>query len=314
MGAFCSFVGIDVSKSTLDVAVFGQGTPISLPYTEEGLVTLTRHLLSLQAPLTVIEATGGYQNAVVATLMEAGLPVAVVNPHQVRNYARALGKLAKTDAIDAQVLARFAHDIQPQVRPLADDSAQKLQALVSRRRQLTEMRTAESNRLRVAHPTLKANVQAHLDRLDTQLQNIDGELDAFIQQQPAYLERQNLLQSVPGIGPIVSRALIAELPELGTVNGKEIAALVGVAPFNRDSGLLRGKRTIWGGRADIRSSLYMAALVATRHNPVIQAFYQRLLEAKKPKKVALTACMHELVVILNAMVRHSTPWRPGLCP
>lgn len=313
MSTFSTFVGIDVSKSTLDVASLPDGASFRVPLTDEGLVTLTERLLALQAPLTVLEATGGYQNAVVAALMQAGLPVAVVNPNQVRNYARALGKLAKTDAIDAMVLARFARDIQPNVRPLADEAAQKLQALVGRHRQLTEMRTAESNRFRTAHAALKAHIQAHINWLDAQLKDIDRDLDSFIKQQPGYLERQNLLQSVPGIGPTISRALIAELPELGSVSGKEIAALVGVAPFNRDSGLFRGRRMIWGGRAEIRSSLYMAALVATRHNPVIRTFYQRLVEAGKPKKLALTASIRKLVVILNAMLRHSTPWEPGLC-
>ena len=255
-----------------------------------------------------MEATGGRQLPVAAALATAGLAVAVVNPRQVRDFARAIGQLAKTDALDAQLLARFAEVVQPTPRPLPDAQAQELSALLARRRQLVGMRTAERNRLDTALPAVRPRIQAHIAWLDDELAALDHDLRDAVQASPLWRERENLLRSVPGVGPTTALTLLAEVPELGHLDRKAIAALVGVAPLACESGTLRGRRVVWGGRARVRAALYMAALVATRHNPTIRAFYQRLCAAGKPKKVALTACMHKLLLILNAILRHHTPW------
>jgi len=239
----------------------------------------------------------------------AGLPVVVINPRQARDFAKATGQLAKTDAIDAAILAQFAEVVRPPVRPLPDAQTQELAALIARRRQLIEMRTAESNRLGSAAKRVRPGIAAHLRWLDTQVARVDQDLTQAIRQSPVWRARDDLLQSTPGVGPVVTTTLLAELPELGTLTGKQIAALVGVAPLNRDSGLVRGTRTVWGGRASVRAALYMSALVAVRHNPVIKAFYLRLRAAGKAPKVALIACMRKLLTILNAMLKHQTPWR-----
>jgi transposase len=259
--------------------------------------------------LVVLEATGGIELPLVGALAAAGLPVVVVNPRQVREFARATGRLAKTDAIDAQVLARFAEAVQPALRPLPDAATQQLSSLVTRRRQVIEMLTAEKNRLRTTAPAVRDHVKEHILWLERSLSDLDRELEQAIHSSDIWRAQDDLLQSAPGVGQVLSTTLLAELPELGTLNRKEIAALVGVAPLNRDSGTLRGRRTVWGGRSQVRAVLYMAALVATRFNPVIRAFYQRLQAAGKPKKVALTACMRKLLTILNAMMRHQIPWR-----
>jgi transposase len=285
-------VGIDVSKGALDVQVRPSDAQWSVTNDEAGIRSLVAQLQIAAPAQIVIEATGGYELAVVSALAAAGLPVIVVNPRAVRDFARATGQLAKTDQLDAGLLARFAEQIQPEIRPLADAEQQELDALLTRRRQLIEMLTAEKNRLQqvfvVRGTRVRKSLTAHI----------------------AYLtrERDDLLQSAPGVGPVLSFTILAALPELGRLDRKAIAALVGVAPLNRDSGMFRGKRMIHGGRAPVRTALYMGALVATRHNPVIRAFYQRLLAAGKPKKVALTACMRKLLIILNAMVRHQAPW------
>jgi len=242
-------------------------------------------------------------------LVTAALPVVVINPRQVRDFAKATGRLAKTDGIDAQVLARFAEAVKPALRQVPDSAVQALAALMARRRQLVEMVTAEKNRLSRAVRSVRRRIQAHLTWLTAELARVEEELDQAIQQSPIWREQEDLLQSAPGIGPVVTRTVLADLPELGTLTRKQIAALVGVAPLNRDSGTWRGKRTVWGGRAQVRAVLYMAAVVAARFNPVIRAFYQRLCAKGKAKKVALTACMRKLLTILNAMQKSGTPWR-----
>lgn len=305
------FVGIDVSTGSLDIAIH-QGKKWQVEYKDRGVATLIDRLKDIAPQLVVLEATGGVEIAVTAALSVAGLPVVVVNPRQVRDFARATGKLAKTDAIDAQVLAHFAAAVRPAVRPLPEPAQRDLQAAVLRRQQLIEMLTAEKNRLRTTHASLRERVMAHISWLEQELEDLDKDLQDAIKKSPLWHEQDQLYQSAPGVGTVLSTILLASLPELGTLNRKQIAALVGVAPFNRDSGKLRGRRTVWGGRIQVRSALYMAALVASRFNPVIQTFYQRLLAAGKPKKVALVACMRKLLTILNAMARDKTPWETDL--
>jgi len=303
------FVGIDVAKDRLDIAVRPTGDEWSDSNTDAGIVQVVARLEELGPELVVLEATGGLELAVVAALGTAGLPVVVVNPRQVRDFAKATGKLAKTDAIDARVLAHFAEAVRPAVRPLPNTQAQALERLLTRRRQVVGMLTTERNRFRTARKPVRERLQAHIKYLEQELEDLDTDLRDSIHSSPIWRERDNLLQSVPGVGKVLSLTLLAALPELGTLDRRQVAALVGVAPLNRDSGTMRGKRTIWGGRAKVRASLYMATLVATRHNPVIQAFYERLCAAGKAKKVALTACMRKLLTILNAMLKHRTPWQ-----
>lgn len=259
--------------------------------------------------MIVLEATGGLEVPLTSALAAAGLPVVVVNPRHVRDFAKASGQLAKTDALDAQTLAQFAEVMRPTPRPLPDAQAQALAALLTRRRQLVEMLTAEKNRLRTAAPPIRKSVRAHIAWLERELTHTDTDLAQAIRQSPVWQEKDGLLRSVPGVGSVLTTTLLANLPELGTLTHKQIAALVGVAPLNRDSGTLRGRRTVWGGRAQVRAVLYMGAIVAARFNPVIRAFYQRLRAAGKAKKVALVACMHKLLTILNAILKHRTPWR-----
>jgi len=280
-----------------------------MPHTEDSITTLVERLRHRQPAGLVLEATGGLEVPLASALAVAGIPVAVVNPRQVRDFAKATGQLAKTDAIDAQTLARFAEAVRPAPRPLPDEAAQAFSALLTRRRQLIEMLVAEQNRMQRAPRPIQQQIQAHVTWLKQQLAALDEDLTHRIQSTPIWREQEDLLRSVPGIGPVVSRTLLAELPELGTLTHKQIAALVGVAPLNRDSGTLRGRRTTWGGRAVVRAALYMSTLVATKHNPVIKVFYQRLRAAGKAPKVALVACMRKLVTILNAIVKHRTPWR-----
>jgi transposase len=270
---------------------------------------VVEQLRALSPTLIVLEATGGVEVSLTSALAAAGLPVVVVNPRHVRDFARATGQLAKTDALDAQILAQFAEVMRPERRPLPDAQTQALAALVTRRRQLIEMLTAEKNRLSMAPPPVRKSLRAHITWLERELAHTDTDLAQTIRQSPVWREKDELLQSVPGVGPVLTSTLLANLPELGTLTSKQIAALVGVAPLNRDSGTLRGKRTVWGGRAQVRAVLYMSAIVAARFNPVIRAFYQRLQTAGKAKKVALTACMRKLLTILNAMLKHRTPWR-----
>lgn len=309
MGTEKVYVGIDVSKETLDMAVHASEQRWEFANTVKGIDEALSILESWSPALVVLEATGGMEYHLAAALALANIPVAVVNPRQVRDFARATGRLAKTDSIDAKVLAHFASAVHPTPRPLPDAQGQELKAILTRRRQLIEMLTAERNRLYSAHSqAVKAHIRAHIAWLEKEMIQINDDLGRSIRESPVWQEKDDLLKSVPGVGPVLSSTLLADLPELGPLDRGKIAALVGVAPFNCDSGHLRGKRTIWGGRAVVRSALYMSTLVATRYNPVIRGFYQHLLAAGKPKKVALTACMRKLLTILNAMLKHQTPW------
>lgn len=305
-----TFIGIDVAKAQLDIAVRPTGERWTVPNDDASITALVTQCQAMSPTLIVLEATGGFQRAVVAALAAATLPVVVVNPRQARDFAKATGQLAKTDALDARGLAHFAEAIRPTPRPLPDAQTDEMRALLSRRRQLIAMRTAEHNRLGSALPRLQAAIQAHITWLDAHLATLDDDLDTALRASPVWRERDTLYRSVPGIGPVCARTLLLELPELGTLSRQRMAALVGVAPFNRDSGTLRGHRSIWGGRAPVRATLYMGVLVAVRHNPVLKAYYERLVAAGKAKKVALVACMRKLLTILNAMVKHQTPWQP----
>lgn len=304
------FVGVDVSKHHLDVHLRPTGESFRVPNTDDGIASLLARISPLAPAKVVAEATGKLEAPLAATCALGGLPFALVNPRQVRRFADALGLLAKTDRLDAGVLAHFAQAVDPPVRPLPDADTQALQAIVARRRQLIDFRTAEVNRLGTAATAVAKGIREHITYLDRRIARLDDELAAAIAASPMWRARDDLLRGVPGIGPTTSRVLIADLPELGTLDGKRIAALVGVAPVAKDSGRQRGKRHIAGGRAGVRSALYMACLSAIRFNPVLRAFYRRLRQAGKTGKVALVAAMRKLLVILNAMVRDHRPWSP----
>jgi len=308
------FIGIDVAKAQLEFACQPRGESGTVPNADDGIRELVTRCQALTPTLIVLEATGGYEAALVAALATAGLPVVVANPRQVRDFAKATGQLAKTDALDAQVLALFAERVRPVPRPLPDAAIQALDALLTRRRQLVEMLTAERNRLLIARSAVRRDLHQHIRFLERRLREADDDLHTAVKASPAWRVKDDLLQSVPGVGRVVSLTLLAELPELGRLSHKEIAALVGVAPLNRDSGTLRGKRLVYGGRAPVRAVLYMAALVASKCNPVIRAFYLRLRAAGKPAKLALTACMRKLLTILNAIARDGAPWQPERIP
>jgi transposase len=303
-----TFIGIDVARDSLEVASRPAGEQWQIVNDPAGIASLLPRLRALRPTLIVLEATGGLELPLLAAIASAGLPVVAVNPRQVRDFAKAIGKLAKTDAIDARVLAHFADAVRPAVRPLPDAATQALGALVTRRRQLVEMLTAEENRRKTAPTAIRSDIQAHVAWLRKRLKGVDKELSQAVRTSPLWREQEDVLRSVPGIGPVVSVTLLADLPELGTLDRKQVVALVGLAPLNRDSGTMRGKRTIWGGRATVRAALYMAALVGSRRNPVLRALYTRLLAAGKTKKVALTACMRKLLTILNALLKHRTRW------
>jgi transposase len=304
------FVGIDVAQATLDVHVLPVAETQQFTRDPAGVRALVEWLKQFQVSLIVLEATGGMETLVAAELAAAGLPVAIVNPRQVRDFARALGILAKTDRIDARVLARFAQDVRPEARPMPSEEERALAELLTRRRQLIQMETAEQNRLAlVGSPKVKRGVERLLKLIRKQLQELENELNETIQRSPLWREKDELLQSVPGIGATTSRTLIADMPELGRLSRRQITSLAGLAPFNRDSGKWRGKRAISGGRRSVRCALYMAALTAIRYNPAIAPFYKRLRHAGKPFKVAITACMRKLLTILNVILRDSTPWR-----
>ena len=305
-----TYVGIDVSKERMDVAVRPTGRSWSVSYDGAGVDDLVAQLKELKPAGVITESTGGLELPLVATLAAATLPVAVVNPRQVRDFARSTGRLAKTDRLDAQVLAHFGEAVRPPMRPLRDNETQVLGAVLARRWQVMNILVAEKNRLSRAAPEVRPRIEAHISWLKQELDDLDTDLRQRIKGSPVWREKDDLLRSVPGVGPQVSLTLLAYLPELGTLNRKQVAALVGVAPFNRDSGPYRGKRSVWGGRATVRSTLYMGALVASRFNPVLRDFYQRLLEAGKPKKVALTACARKLLTILNSMARTGVHWDP----
>lgn len=303
-------VGIDVAKQTLDIALHETGENWSCANDLEGVQDLTTKLKHAKPTRIVLEATGGYETLVMASLAAAELPVFMVNPRQVRDFAKATGQLAKTDRIDARILARFAAVINPPVRPLKSPEAQHLEALLARRRQIVEMLVAEKNRLSNNRDrAVVKDLKSHITWLERRLKSSDDELQRVLKASPAWRERDDLLRSVPGVGPVLSLTLLAQLPELGQLNRRQIAKLVGVAPFNRDSGKWRGPRHIWGGRAVVRPPLFMATLAATRSNPIIKSFYRRLIAAGKAPKVALTACMRKLLTILNTMVKTQTSWR-----
>ena len=308
------FVGIDVAKDALDVALRPTAETWSVANEDAGIAARVTQLRAAAPTLVVLEATGPFHGAVTAALAAAGLPVVVVNPRQVRAFAHAVGILAKTERIDARVIAHCAEAVRPTPRPLPDAATQDLRAVLLRRRQLVEMLTAERHRLASAPRRIHDAIQAHITWLERQLADVDTDLTQAIEARPLWQATDEVLRSIPGVGPVLSRTMMAQVPELGTLGAKPIAALIGVAPFNRDSGTLRGRRTVYGGRAEVRAVLYMGALVATRHNPVIKAFYERLCAAGKAKKVALTACMHKLLTIMHAMVRDLKPWQPQEVP
>jgi len=306
------FVGIDISKKDLDIAIRSTGEVLQVSNDEEGIAQLVKKMQQISPTLIVVEATGGFETAVASALGVAGMPLAIVNPRQARDFAKSLGRLAKTDRIDASMLAHFGEATRPEPRKLPDEQTVLLQALLVRRRQLIKMLIAEKNRLGMTHETQQARVLDHIEWLETELEDLDEALYEQLQQSPIWCEKEQLLRSVPGVGPVTVMTMLAELPELGQINRKKIAALVGVAPFNCDSGKRHGKRAIWGGRAVVRNALYMATLSATRHNNIIRVHYLHLLDKGKPKKVALVACMRKLLTILNAMMRTMKPWHPTL--
>ncbi len=303
-------VGIVVSKARLDVSVMPEGSTLAVTNDRAGIDELLELLDRLRPELVVMEASGKYERPAAAAIAARGLAVAVVNPRQARDFAKATGRLAKTDRIDAEILARFAGAVGPRPSVMPDEEARLLQAILARRRQLLEMLVAEKNRLQMAPDPVAKRIRAHTKWLEKELSRTDGELDEAVEANTAFKENEALLRSVPGVGPVLARTLLAELPELGAITHRRLSALVGVAPFNRDSGKLRGKREVWGGRAPVRATLYMGALVATRYNPILKEFYGRLLSAGKPKKVALVACMRKLLSILNAVMRDRTPYHP----
>lgn len=309
MADILMFVGIDVSKAQLDIALRPTGQGWQVPNDDGGITVLVARLQAVDPTLIVLEATGGLELPVTLALAAAGLPVAVVNPRHTRDFAKATGPLAKTDTLDARALAHVAEAVRPVPRPLPEAQAQELSALLGRRRQLIEMLTAEKNRMSAAPAGLHPRIQAHIRWLEHERHDIDTEVGRRIRTSPVWRAKDDLLHSVPGVGPVLSHILVAQWPELGTLTRQRIAALVGVAPLNRESGTLRGRRSVWGGRAGVRATLYMEALVAVRHNPVLKAFYDHLRIAGKPAKVALTACMRKLLTIVNAMLKHQTPWQ-----
>jgi transposase len=302
------FVGIDVSKDKLDSHIRPLDQSDTFSYNEVGLNKLVALLQQVQPQVIVLEATGGYERPLVALLLTNNLPVAVVNPERVRHFAKATGQLAKTDGIDAAILSRFAELFRPPTRPLPDAFSEELRDLLARRRQILEMIVAEKNRLELARKPIRGQILQHIKWLEKRLSSTDRDLNQRIQSSPTWKAKDDLLQSVPSIGPVGSSSLLIQLPELGTLNRHQIAALVGVAPMNQDSGRFKGHRITQGGRASVRSALYMCTLVATRHNPIIKDFYQRLVLAGKPKMVALIASMRKLLTILNSMVKYNRPW------
>jgi len=303
------YIGIDVSKAMLDVFFLPKNKYIQVENNELGIKKLIKEFRQYFEPLIVMESTGGYEKNVAQALAKEGFSVAIINPRQIRDFAKALGKLAKTDRIDANVIAMFAEKIQPNKNVICDENQQKLAECNTRRSQLVDMITMEKNRLDKASKEMKKSIQRIIKLLEKELQKTNELLAKAIQCNDKYARRNELLQTIKGVGSVVSVGVIADLPELGSLSSKEISALAGLAPLNRDSGTMRGKRAIWGGRASVRRILYMAALTAMRFNAKIKAFYERLCAAGKPKKVAITACMHKLLIIMNAMIKNDQPWR-----
>ena len=304
------YVGIDVSKTQLDIDTYPGTNPKRFSNDEVGRLAACEHLKSKQPSLIVVEATGGLESPVVALLASNGLLIAVINPRQARDFAKAIGVLAKTDKVDALLLARFAEAVKPPVRPLKPEEALQLDAILTRRRQIIEMITAEGNRQASAAPKIAKQIRQHIVWLEKRLGEANDDLDDMIRSSPLWQHKADIMQSIPGVGRVTATTLLADLPEIGTLSRREISALAGVCPYSRDSGSFRGKRSIWGGRAHVRAVLYMASVVASRHNPVIRPFYEKLVKAGKPKKVALVACMRKLLVIINSMLRSDTAWNP----
>ena len=307
------YIGIDVSKGSLDVAAYTTNKTWQVTNSEKGITRLVNDLSQISPALVVMESTGGYEIPLALALKKASIPCAVINPREVRNFAKATKKLAKTDVIDSHVLAHFAAVIKPEPRNISDEETLEMEDLLARRIQLIEMITAEKNRLHTARNPVKSEIIDHIEYLEKKLSEVNSNLNTKIKLSPVLNMKEKLLRSVPGIGQASSFSLLISLPELGELNRKQIAALVGVAPLNRDSGMFRGRRSIWGGRKNVRRSLYMATLVATRHNNVINRFYTHLCEQGKPKKVALVACMRKLLTILNAMIKNNTSWYYATC-
>ncbi|MBT3190950.1 MAG: transposase [Verrucomicrobia bacterium] len=306
------FVGIDVSKDNLDVAVKPGNESFAVPNTSKGHDELCKRLRPFKPKLLVVEATGGMELDAVIALCDAGIVVAIVNPRHVRDFAKACGQLAKTDCIDAAILADFADKIRPEPRPMPSEETRALDALITRRRQLVDMLAVEKNRLTTARKAMKKDILRHLAFLEKAIGQMDNDLQKSVEDSPIWRVNDDILQSVPGVGPTCATTLMAQLPELGMLDRKKIAALVGVAPLNRDSGYKTGRRIIWGGRAPVRAVLYMSTLVATRHNPVIRTHYEHLINQGKLRKVAMTACMRKLLTLLNAMIRDQSRWQPEM--
>lgn len=307
------FVGIDVSKATLDVGVSPSEKTLSFSNDDKGIDALCRKMKKVKPKLIVLEATGGLEQLAFAKLTLKGFAVSRVNPRQARDFAKAIGKLAKTDKVDSLVLAKFGQSVAPPVTALKEKQTQDLEDVLKRRQQLTNMLVQEKNRLSSSASSMRPDIEAHIQWLKIRLKNIDSDLGKMLSDNELFKEKSTIMQSVPGVGPMLTVSLLAGLPELGTLNRKQIAALVGVAPLNRDSGTYRGKRRVWGGRAAIRKVLYMACMSAVRYNSVLSCFYHRLIEAGKPHKVALTACMRKMLVTLNAMVKNNEMWRHDAC-
>lgn len=302
-------VGIDVAKEKLDIALRPGKTFWTISNCESEFPSLIDKLAEFNPDLVVLEATGGLEMPVSSVLAAAGLPVVVVNPRQIRDFAKATGRLAKTDRIDADVIAHFGESIKPEIRPLKDERTRMLTAILTRRRQLVDMLTSEKNRIKTARARIRKDIAQHIKWLEKRIQHTNDELEKQVKQSPIWRKQDEIVTSVPGVGPVLSLALLTGLPELGKLNNRKISALVGVAPFNRDSGKFKGTRSIWGGRANVRSVLYMATLVAVRFNPVLKKFYDRLVQAGKKPKVAIVASMRKLITILNAMVKNGTKWQ-----
>jgi transposase len=308
-----TYLGIDVSKEYLDMAQHLSDKEWRFTNDYTGISELINQVKKMGLIVVIVEATGGYEAYLTAMLAAHNVSVVVVNPRQVRDFAKSIGRLAKTDTIDAKVLAHFGNAVKPEPRLLRDKQTQELKDITTRRRQVSEMIVAENNRLHTAGISMREHIQAHIEWLEQDLSKIDRDMRNLIKNSPLWGEMDNLLQSVPGVGNVLSSTLLAELPELGTLNRRQVAALVGVAPFNRDSGTLKGKRTVWGGRSAVRKVLYMSTLVAMRYNPVIKGFYERLCGNGKAKKLAIIACMRKLLIILNAIIRNRTPWFYSRC-
>jgi transposase len=303
-----NYIGIDIAKDSMEVAVHESQEKWSFANDETGIAKLKTRMKKLKPSLIVMEATGGYEVAVAAELHSLGFPVAVVNPRHIRDFARSVGILAKTDALDAKVIARYAATVKPEARALPAEDTRRLGVIMMRRRQIVVMRTAEKNRLHQADPEIKGRIKVHITWLEQELDDINKELKQMIESSPEWKEKNDILQSVPGVGQNLAMTILSDFPELGQLNRKQAAALSGVAPFNRDSGIMRGKRSIWGGRGVVRAAVYMSIVSAIRFNPQIKTFYQRLVKAGKLRKVAMVACMRKLLCILNVMLKNHTSW------